>query len=152
MASNTITGASQYMGSREEARSDSPARYLVPLGRLFFSAILLLSGPRHFTEQSIGYAAHSGVPMANVLVPTSGILAALAGLSILLGYRAKVGAWLAVFFLVPVTFAMHNFWATTDPMMYQMQFAHFMKNIAMIGAALMITQMGPGAVSFDERR
>jgi putative oxidoreductase len=35
--------------------------------------------------------------------------------------------------------------------MFQMQFAMFMKNIAMLGGALLITQFGPGPWSLDAR-
>ncbi|WP_215217007.1 MULTISPECIES: hypothetical protein [Candidatus Rhabdochlamydia] len=37
-----------------------------------------------------------------MLVPFSGLLALVGGLSILLGYKARYGAWLLVIFLVPV--------------------------------------------------
>jgi putative oxidoreductase len=43
------------------------------------------------------------------------------GLSILLGYRAKLGAWLIVLFLIPVTLMLHKFWTVQDPMMAQIQ-------------------------------
>ena len=49
--------------------------------------------------------------MASILVPFSGVLAVLGGLSILLGYRARIGAWLIVLFLIGITPKMHNFWA-----------------------------------------
>jgi putative oxidoreductase len=126
-------------------------RYLVPLGRLFYAAIFLLSGPRHFTAGYIGYAAQQGVPAPGVLVPLSGILAFLGGLSIVLGYRAKAGAWLLVVFLVPVTLTMHRFWTVTDPMMAGVQMAHFLKNVGLLGTALVLTQLGAGPVSLDER-
>jgi putative oxidoreductase len=87
-----------------------------------------------------------------VLVPLSGIIAGIGGLSVLLGYKAKLGAWLLVVFLIPVTFMLHNFWTVQDPMMRQFQMGMFMKNIAMLGAALMITQLGSGPVSLDARR
>ena len=74
------------------------------------------------------------------------------GLSILLGYRAKIGAWLIVLFLVPVTPMLHNFWAVTDPMMQQIQIAMFFKNVSMLGAALLITQLGSGPWSLDARK
>ena len=89
--------------------------------------------------------------MAGLLVPASGILALVGGLSILLGYRAKMGAWLLVLFLVPVTVMMHNFWAVKDPMMAQMQMAMFLKNVTMLGGALLISQLGAGPWSFDAR-
>lgn len=125
---------------------------IVLLGRLLFVLIFLMSGPRHFMSQTIAYAASQGVPLASFAVPFSGVLAFLGGFSILLGYRAKIGAWLIVLFLAVVTPMMHKFWAVTDPMMYQMQFVMFMKNVSMMGVALLISQLGSGPWSLDGRR
>ena len=122
------------------------------LGRVLFAGIFLIFGPAHFTKQLIGYAASQGVPLASILVPLSGLLAVTGGLSILLGYRAKLGAWLIVIFLVPVTLMMHKFWAINDPMMAQVQMVMFMKNMAILGGALLISQFGAGPFSLDARR
>jgi putative oxidoreductase len=143
------------LDSSSEIRPDSSAaagRYIVLTGRVFFSLIFLMAGLGHFSAQSIGFAASQGVPLANVAVPLSGIIALAGALSILLGYRAKLGAWLLVLFLVPVTLAMHKFWAVSDPMMAQIQMVMFMKNISMLGAALFISQVGAGPLSLDARR
>ena len=136
--------------SRSLAQAPAIAGPIV-LGRLFFVLIFLMSGPRHFTSQMIGYAAAQGVPLASIAVPLSGALALLGGLSILLGYRARIGAWLIVLFLIGVTPTMHKFWGIPDPMMQQMQMVHFLKNVAMLGAALLITQLGTGPWSLDSR-
>jgi putative oxidoreductase len=125
---------------------------VVLLGRLLFVLIFLMSGPRHFMGQTIAYAASQGVPLASIAVPFSGLLALAGGLSILLGYRARIGAWLIVLFLVGVTPMLHNFWTVTDPMMYQMQMVMFMKNVSMLGGALVISQLGSGPWSLDSRR
>jgi len=126
--------------------------YLVPVGRFLFSAIFLTTVLGHFSPAYIGYAAQQGVPAAAFLVPLSGVIATLGGLSVTLGYKAKFGAWLLVLFLVPVTLMMHNFWAVPDPMMRGMQMAMFMKNVSMLGAALLITHFGAGPLSLDARR
>src|ERR1700747_1107850 len=115
---------------------------IVLLGRLFFGLIFTLAGPNQFSSQTIAYAASHGVPAASLAVPLAGVLAIVGGLSVLLGYRAKIGAWLIALFLIGVTPAMHNFWAISDPMAHQMQFIHFMKNLSMLGGALMVTQLG----------
>ena len=125
---------------------------VVVLGRFFFALIFLLAGANHFNKQTIGYAASQGVPLASLLVPLSGVLAIAGGLSILLGYRAKLGAWFIALFLVPVTFMMHKFWTVTDPMMAQIQMILFMKNVAMLGGALLISHFGAGPFSLDVRR
>jgi len=127
-------------------------RYLVALGRLFYSLIFVVAGFGHFTHHEIAYAAAQGVPLASFVVPVSGVMAILGGLSILLGFHGKLGAWLLVLFLVPVTLAMHNFWAVKDPMMQQIQMAMFLKNISVLGAALFFTQIGTGPLSLDSRR
>jgi putative oxidoreductase len=125
---------------------------VVLLGRIFFVLIFLLSGPNHFASQTIAYAASQGVPMASIAVPLSGVLALLGGLSVAIGYRARVGAWLIALFLVLVTPLMHKFWTVSDPMMHLMQFIMFMKNLSMLGAALLISQLGAGPWSLDWRR
>lgn len=125
---------------------------VVVLGRFLFAAIFVVAGANHFNKQTIGYAASQGVPLASALVPLAGVLAIVGGLSILLGYRAKLGAWLIVLFLVPVTLMMHKFWTVQDPMMAQIQMIMFMKNISMLGGALLISHFGAGPFSLDARR
>ena len=126
-------------------------RSIVPVARLLFVSIFLASVPGHFQAQTIAYAAQAGVPYAGILVPFSGLLALAGGLSILLGWHARVGAWLLVLFLVPVTLAMHAFWTMPVPMTRMMQQAMFMKNLGLLGGALLIAYFGAGPVSLDER-
>jgi putative oxidoreductase len=127
-------------------------KLLVLIGRIFYSAIFITAAPGHFQEGTIGYAAAHGVPMAHLLVPLSGIMALLGGLSVMLGFKARYGAWLLVLFLVPVTLTMHNYWAIADPVMRGTQHIMFMKNLSMLGAALMITHLGSGPLSVDKGR
>lgn len=129
-------------------------KYVVVLGRVLYSAIFIFSGFEHFlfaktiTEE----ATRHGVPFAQVAVPVSGVIAVFGGISILLGYYARVGAWLLVVFLVPVTLMLHNFWAVTDGRLAQTVEIMFMKNISMLGAALMIAYFGSGPLSLDARK
>lgn len=125
-------------------------KYIVLLGRILYSAVFLMSAPGHFTAATVAYSAGKGVPLASIAVPLSGAIALLGGLSILLGFKAKYGAWLIVIFLVPVTFMIHDFWTVSDPMMRQMQQINFMKNLAMLGAALLIAHFGSGPLSVDK--
>ena len=127
-------------------------RYLFPLGRILFALIFITAAPRHFTQEAVGHAAELGVPFAAVLVPLSGIMALLGGLSIAIGYKTRWGAWLLVAFLVPVTLMMHAFWRLHDPSGVHVQQAMFAKNVSMLGAALLLTQFGAGAVSLDKAK
>jgi putative oxidoreductase len=113
--------------------------YLFFLGRLLFGGFFLLAGSRHFTRLAAmaPYAASKGVPFPKAAVLGSGLLAALGGLSILLGLRPKCGILLLAIFLVPTTIAMHNFWADRDPQARQFNEVQFQKNLALLGGALM---------------
>lgn len=126
-------------------------KVIVLLGRILFSMIFLVSSLGHFSAQTIQYAAVQGVPLANVMVPVSGVIAAIGALSIVVGYKAQIGAWLIIIFLLPVTVMMHQFWAAGDPAMQQIQQAMFMKNISMLGAALLISYFGSGPLSIDQK-
>src|ERR1700740_951966 len=146
MATNSIA-----ISQDVEARS-FPQGAVVVLGRFFFALIFLMAGANHFSKQTIGFAASQGVPLASIAVPLSGVLAIAGGLSILLGYRAKLGAWLIALFLVPVSLIMHKFWTVTDPMMAQVQMILFMKNVSMLGGALLVSQSGADPFSLAPRR
>lgn len=155
MASNSASipsQASRYLPypERKEITSLHPA--VVVAGRVLFSFIFVFAALGHFSHQEIAFAAQQGVPLASIAVPFSGVMALLGGLSILLGYKAKWGAWLLIAFLIPVTLMLHQFWAVKDPMMAQMQMAMFMKNVSMMGGALLVSQFGAGPLSFDSWR
>ncbi len=148
------------MASSSMATSGSRASYaertqssgiMVLAGRILFSFIFIMGGLNLFSRQTIGFAASQGVPSANLAVPLAGVIAILGGLSVVLGYHAKLGAWLIVLFLVPVTLMMHKFWSVSDPAAAQMQMVMFMKNISMLGGALIISQVGAGPFSLDSR-
>jgi putative oxidoreductase len=129
-----------------------PRALLAPVGRTLFAAIFLMASVGHFSPKTIAYAAAQGVPWASVLVPASGMLALAGALSIVLGYRARIGAAMLVMFLVPVTLMMHKFWGVQDSTMAAVQQAMFMKNVSMLGAALLIAYFGAGPLSFDAHR
>ena len=87
-AANSTTAVRSHAVSLPSAASGP----IVLLGRFLFVLIFLMSGPRHFLSQTIAYAASQGVPLASIAVPLSGTFAFIGGLSVLLGYRAKIGA------------------------------------------------------------
>jgi len=124
-------------------------RYAALAGRQLFSIIFIIASAGHFSPQTIEAAARHGVPLPGLLVPVSGIIALLGGLSVLLGYQTRLGAWLLVIFLVPVTVMMHNFWSAPDVISAQIEKAMFLKNVTMLGGALVISYFGAGPLSLD---
>jgi putative oxidoreductase len=84
------------------------------------------------------YAASKHVPAPKLAVTGSGLLVFLGGLSILLGTWPHIGALLIAVFLVGVSPAMHNFWTITEPNQRMAETINFSKNMALLGAALML--------------
>jgi putative oxidoreductase len=121
----------------------------VLVGRVLYSLIFVMASLGHFSQGTINYAAAHGVPLAALAVPVSGILALLGGLSVAFGYKAKWGAALLALFLLPVTLMLHNFWAMQDPAIAQMHQIMFLKNVSMLGGALLIFNFGSGPLSLD---
>ncbi|KAA0223713.1 DoxX family protein [candidate division KSB1 bacterium] len=141
------------MVSLEKLKKEvTTVKYIVLVGRILFSLIFVIGGISNFSKQAIEHGAAQGIPLAAIAVPLSGVIALLGGLSIALGYKAKWGAWLLVLFLVPVTVMTHNFWAIQDSMLAQMHQVMFMKNLSMLGAALLISYFGAGPLSLDGRQ
>ena len=110
------------------------------IGRVLFAMIFIASGMNHFFKLNEGaaYATAKGIPAAKAMTVVSGLMILLGGVSVLLGWHRFIGAGLIVIFLVPTAFVMHAFWKETDPMMMQNEMAHFMKDMALVGAALLI--------------
>jgi putative oxidoreductase len=127
-------------------------KFLFPLGRALFALNFVLAFPWHFTHEAIHDAAAQGVPFPGMLVPLSGVLALAGGLSIAIGYKARWGAWALVVFLVPVTLWMHAFWKLSDPNIAFVEQVMFLKNLSMLGAALLMSQFGAGPVSIDRQQ
>lgn len=150
--STNIASMKPERGANHGAAGVPALRYLVPAGRALFAAIFLTAGLTHFSSTPIDYATQMGLPFAWLMVPLSGVIALAGGLSIVLGYRARLGAGLIILFLVPVTVTMHAFWKIEDPMMAQIDQAMFMKNVSILGGALLIAYFGAGPVSLDGRR
>lgn len=87
------------------------------------------------------YARAKGLPLPGIAVFISGIFLLLGGLSLVLGFEMIIGMWLLVIFLVPTTFIMHTFWKEKDAQTRMIETIMFSKNVALIGALLMMIAM-----------
>ena len=81
----------------------------------------------------------------------AGILLTIGGLSLITGYKPCLGVATIVLFLLPVTFIMHNFWTMKD-LARTIELASFMKNMGLMGSALMFLSIPqPWALSLEAR-
>ena len=98
------------------------------------------------------YAASKGVSNADAAVQASGGLVLAGGLSILTGLKPRQGLAAVIAFLVPVTLEMHRFWDVQDPQQRSVEMVNFLKNVALIGAALTMLEIEePWPVTDDAR-
>ncbi len=114
--------------------------YLFLLGRILFGGYFLKSAWSHFTKTKglAGYAASRSVPMPTLAVVFTGFLLLIGGLGIVYGVWISWAVLALVLFLVPVTFIMHPYWKDADPNMKMMNSVNFWKNLALLGAVLML--------------
>lgn len=127
-------------------------RGLFVLGRAIFGGFFVWNGLNHFVEQKqmSQYAAAKGVPAPEIVVPATGALILAGGLSVIGGVKPRQGLAAIVAFLIPVTLQMHRFWEVDDPQQRMAETINFTKNMALVGAALMMTQLRePWAASVD---
>jgi putative oxidoreductase len=129
------------LATQDAAVQPGPALSLLfVLGRLAFAAIFILSGIGHLTRLAAmsQYAAAFKVPQPRLAVIITGVMILTGGLSLLLGIQVRAGALLLTVFLLAAALYMHPFWGPQDPMQAANQQAHFLKNLSLAGAALVI--------------
>ena len=115
------------------------------IGRVMFTLIFFLSGVTHFTNLNDYVALMPAViPFRTFWVVISALVELVGATLVVTNLAPRLGGWLIVLFLVPVTITVHGVMMLTapDPQMVQIQTSFFLKGVAMTGAALLITQLG----------
>src|SRR6185437_8439402 len=74
------------------------------LGRLLLSAIFLISGigKMRSPEGDGGQMRAKGMPAVPILLPIAAIVEVLGGISVLLGFHARIGSAILFLYLIPV--------------------------------------------------
>lgn len=99
-----------------------------------------MSGINHFrnTTGLIQYAKSKGVPAPKFSVVLTGIILILSGIGIILGFYQMYAAILIGLFLFLAAFKVHPFWKVSDPQARSNDRIAFSKNIALLGACLIL--------------
>lgn len=107
-------------------------------GRILFGLVLAVMGINHFMdlESMSGYAEMKGVPAPRLAVLGSGLMLLGGGVSIAVGIVPLIGGILIAIFFIGVTPVMHDFWSFDDPEERQGEMTHFLKNVTLLGGAL----------------
>ena len=124
---------------------------LTILGRLLLCAIFLLAAVGnkipHFSDVA-KVMGSVGVPAPQLLLAGAIVFLLAGSLSVIAGYKARIGAVLLLTFLVLASYYFHPFWKL-EGQAQQEQMIQFMKNLSMMGAMLFIVANGSGPMSLD---
>jgi putative oxidoreductase len=125
------------------------------LGRIMIATIFLMSAfgnkiPKF--NDVVAYMTAEGVPQPKILLAGAIAFLILGSISVVLGYRARTGAFLLLIFLAAATYYFHDFWKLTpDDPDFKNQMIQFMKNLALMGTMVFLMANGPGPWSLDGR-
>ena len=124
---------------------------LTVLGRLLLCTIFFLSAVGnkipHFSE--VARVMESvGVPAPQLLLVGAIVFLLVGSLSVIVGYKAQIGAVLLLTFLVLASYYFHPFWKL-EGQAQQEQMLQFMKNLSIMGAMLFLVANGSGPMSLD---
>jgi len=129
--------------------SSTPTRSVEKLtelaARILLALLFLLSGLNKIAQYSgtAGYMESAGVPA--MLLPAVIALEALGALAIIVGWKTRVVALLLAIYTVVAGLIFHS--KLGDPN----QLAHFLKNLSIAGAFLLLVVNGAGPLSMDRR-
>jgi uncharacterized membrane protein YphA (DoxX/SURF4 family) len=114
--------------------------FIFLLGRVLFGGFFLMNGINHFTQKKMlsEYAKSKHIPSPEFAVTFTGALLFASGVSIILGIFIPIALFALIVFLFITSFTVHAFWKDTDTMTKMNNYIGFMKNIALLGACLMM--------------
>jgi putative oxidoreductase len=124
-----------------------------PVFRVLTSLIFIIGGLGHFRQHGMMLERMEDSPWRDVvhaigdpsvLLWLSGVAFVAAGVTLALGFLTRASALVLFVTLVPVTLAIH---VVPDPE----HVGPLFKNIAILGALLLIWARGPGAYALDNR-
>jgi putative oxidoreductase len=125
---------------------------LILLSRVLLSLPFLYSGIDKCCRWSAAQreVAASGLPWPTLAHLVTVVLQLGAGVSVLIGIEARLGALLLCLFLIPVTIIYHPFWKRSGPD-FVAEADHFLLNLAVIGGLLMIVALGSGPIGIIDQ-
>ena len=114
--------------------------WLPTVGRVLFATYFLAMGMSHlvhFREHS-AFIGGKGVPLARSATMLTIVMMVSGGVLVLFNWHTSIGGALLFGIIFPAPFFLHHFWNETDSYARLSEFAHFIKDLALAGAALLL--------------
>lgn len=118
---------------------------LLLIGRLLFSLIFIFTGITQLVnyKDTVKLMSTSKVPLPKFSAITSSLMALIGGIAVVFYSYTLFGCIVIILFLLPATYYGHKFWSIKEKKEKANQMQHFIKNISLIGGAIVI-----GLISF----
>ena len=126
------------------------ADWTLLVGRLALIALYTSSAIGKFgaLDQTAAMIGGKGLPFPATLALVAAAAELIGALCIAVGYYTRAAAIGLVLYTIIVTIAFHGFWGLEGAARFA-QYIHFMKNVGLAGAFVIIAGVGAGAYSLD---
>lgn len=124
--------------------------FVLFMGRLCLCTIFILAGVGKLLdyEGTAQMMASKGMTMIPLFLYSAAFVEIVGGLSLLFGFKIRIGSALLLLFLIPTTLIFHDFWNVGENEQ-ALQMIMFLKNLAIFGGLLYVLACGAGAFSID---
>ena len=112
------------------------------LARWLISIIFVTSAYSKISgwSSNVEYMHSKHMPAATLLLATALVVEIAGSLCLITGFGARIAATIMFFYMIPVTFLLHEFMSV-----------NFQKNLGIMGGLLMIVAFGPGGIALGPR-
>ena len=119
------------------------------LGRIFLGIIFIYEAldTLFFYQNTKATMAEYGITfMPDILLVTTLVILIVGALLVVIGYYARVGAFLLLLYWLPFTLIVFSFW-NDPPDLQRINALNFMRNLAVMGGLLLLLANGSGEYS-----
>jgi putative oxidoreductase len=144
------TESSHPLLSRTDTIAASITDILLLAGRVLLGWLFLASAWGKFSNMAgfTGYLTNLKVPGAEFWAWVAAPVEFLIGITLILGIATRYAALVCVIFLIVATALAHRYWEY-PPAQVMAQYNNFLKNLALLGGALLVFVTGAGRLSID---
>lgn len=124
------------------------------LGRLLMGSYFILPGLQKITNYQMmtDYMLAHSVPAPAFLLPVTIVIQIVLGLAIIIGFKGKLAAFILAGLTLVISIFMHDFWSMAEGVQRTHEMQNFIKNMAIMGGLLVVTNLGTGWLSLDNRK
>ena len=123
-------------------------------GRLLMGTYFILPGLQKITnyQTMTDYMLTHNVPATAFLLPVTIIIQIVLGMAIIIGFKGRFAAFFLAGLTLIISIYMHDFWSMAEGLERSHETQNFFKNMGIMAGLLIITSIGTGWLSLDNRK